>query len=370
MSALVAAAPILACTRAEPCRPDTLRLSIACSTSSPAIVSALVRIDDESLPQGKTSTLPITCPGEASLEVSISDYKPGRVFDVTLTAMTATGTRQTGPTTAVTLSDSCTANSFDLSIGCDLAQPFGTPAVVSDLPPGAGGIRLSADELTAIYYVKGIGKGDLYRSTRQSVDRPFSAPVPWSELNSPAFDVLPTVPRSNDVVYFERASDDSHVYSASAPSPWGTFSSPVAMALGTSTGEGGPYVTPDGRSLYFDIAEPDGFLDLYHVDLETSLYGAGTPLSGLNTADNESDPVVTPDETTILFASGRSDTSSKGGSDIWIATRTSKTDDFGPATDVAELNTDDDEGPTWISPDGCRLYFDRGTTPYLAERPR
>lgn len=270
----------------------------------------------------------------------------------------------------MTLTDTCTVSALDLPIGCDTSQPFGTPVIVSDLPSGAGGIRLSTDELTALYYVRDVGHGDLYRSTRQSVDLSFSSPVPWAELNSPDFDVLPTVPRSNQVVYFERAPVTSHVYTASTSAAWGTFSSPVAMALGTSMGEGGPYVTPDGKSLYFHINAHDGSLDLYRVDLEASLPGPGAPLAGLNTADDESDPVVTADETTILFASGRSDPSAKGGTDIWIATRSSATDEFGPARDLQELNTADDEGPTWISADGCRVYFDRGEMSYLAERPR
>jgi hypothetical protein len=41
--------------------------------------------------------------------------------------------------------------------------------------------------------------------------------------------------------------------------------------------------------------------------------------------------------------------------DVWRARRSSPTEPFGAAQNVAEVNTDGTEFPTWISPDDCQL---------------
>jgi hypothetical protein len=48
-----------------------------------------------------------------------------------------------------------------------------------------------------------------------------------------------------------------------------------------------------------------------------------------------------------------------------VAERASRTADFDPPVNVQELNTGADEHPNWLSPDRCRLYFQRyGATGY------
>ena len=83
--------------------------------------------------------------------------------------------------------------------------------------------------------------------------------------------------------------------------------------------------------------------------------------------------MVTPDELTIVFTSDRMGPGTHGGLDMWIATRSSTAEDFGPPLNLHELNSPRTEGPTWISPDGCRLYFDQATPTgqgvFVASRP-
>ena len=57
----------------------------------------------------------------------------------------------------------------------------------------------------------------------------------------------------------------------------------------------------------------------------------------------------------MYFASTR--TSGRGGEDIWVARRTSMNDRFGDPATVGELDTSNDEVPSFLSADGCRLYF-------------
>ena len=43
-----------------------------------------------------------------------------------------------------------------------------------------------------------------------------------------------------------------------------------------------------------------------------------------------------------------------------MATRTSIRDDFGVPKNMQAINTADIEAPSWISADGCVLYFTKG----------
>ena len=60
-----------------------------------------------------------------------------------------------------------------------------------------------------------------------------------------------------------------------------------------------------------------------------------------------------------------------GDLDVWVRERQSRDDEFGPAVNVAGVNSPESEFPGWISPDNCRLYFDSGDVVrdlYVAER--
>jgi hypothetical protein len=52
--------------------------------------------------------------------------------------------------------------------------------------------------------------------------------------------------------------------------------------------------------------------------------------------------------------------------------RASTTANFDPPVNVQELNTANEDWPDWLSPDRCRIYFERGGTSgrkiYVAER--
>lgn len=67
----------------------------------------------------------------------------------------------------------------------------------------------------------------------------------------------------------------------------------------------------------------------------------------------ESDATLSFDEKTFYFGSDR-DT---GDFDLYTASRASTSGPFGPVTRMAALSTPATEGPSWPSPDGCRLYI-------------
>lgn len=60
---------------------------------------------------------------------------------------------------------------------------------------------------------------------------------------------------------------------------------------------------------------------------------------------------------------------------VWAHTRATTTSAYPAATEVTSLSSDSNEAPSWLSPDGCRMYltFSSGSGKrdiYLATRPK
>jgi hypothetical protein len=97
-----------------------------------------------------------------------------------------------------------------------------------------------------------------------------------------------------------------------------------------------------------------------------------------NTAASQFAPVISPNGLTLFFATTYHVASaSLNDTDIWVATRASVTDKFSNPRAVANVNTAQDEEPSWITADGCRLYLQStrsggagGQDLYMASRPK
>jgi hypothetical protein len=70
--------------------------------------------------------------------------------------------------------------------------------------------------------------------------------------------------------------------------------------------------------------------------------------------------VISADGLSLYFASNRAGSQgSTNSSDVWVARRQTKADAFGTPTNVAELSSPDEDIPSWLSADGCRMYVAR-----------
>ena len=127
--------------------------------------------------------------------------------------------------------------------------------------------------------------------------------------------------------------------------------------------DSGPYVTPDGGALYFSSARDSSNTcsDLLHTR-RTAEGGFGDPKPVFTGAGLcESSPVVSPDELTLYYAS---DVRMPKGLfvDAVMSWRRSRDAAFPPGEPLDVLNMGEtSEFPSWVSPDGCRLYFTRNT---------
>ncbi|HKO46655.1 MAG TPA: hypothetical protein VJV79_02980 [Polyangiaceae bacterium] len=85
----------------------------------------------------------------------------------------------------------------------------------------------------------------------------------------------------------------------------------------------------------------------------SSTFSVPTPVTGLRASDIDlHDPSLTGDELEIFFASD-----TDGSSDIWTSTRASSAGQWAPATRVEELSTGEDDIDPDVSPDGSTLYL-------------
>jgi len=258
---------------------------------------------------------------------------------------------------------------------CDASAPFGMPAPVGGLDSTFDdeGARLTPDELTAVFARSRTGgTTDLYLATRTAVDAPFDAPMLLGTVNSVNSELWPTLSPDALLLLFDsdRATMTFHVYSskrADTMSPFGPPTASVALA----DGDAEPMLA-NATSLYFTSSTRTGLGmgDIWRVDID-STGATGTPaavIGGVNSAANETAPAITADERVMAFA--------RDG-DVFLASRSSPSDGFGPAAAVDGLATMGvNEAPTWISPDACHLYFQSdapggmgGIDLYMAARP-
>jgi Tol biopolymer transport system component len=138
----------------------------------------------------------------------------------------------------------------------------------------------------------------------------WSTPSLVAELNGAADDSEAVLTADRLSIYFSSTRDGTKdifvATRASTVAAWGP-AAPVA-GINTSAGEDSPY-TRDGLTLYFssDRAGAGGMTNIWRAtrtDL-SSAFSSPVPVSELNTDEREEDPWLSPDGRTIWFASSR-----------------------------------------------------------------
>ena len=157
-----------------------------------------------------------------------------------------------------------------------------------------------------------------------------------------------------------------------------TFGEPtnLGQTVNSSAGEGGPSISADGLTLFFDSVRPGGHggIDIWITTQQitgrqmTELFW-GTPINlgpVVNSAADESYPEISNDGLKLYFADGLwswdSDLNLRPGgfgrSDLWVAARETIDEDWGTPVNLGPTVNSSafDSGPS-ISTDGLTLYF-------------
>ena len=173
----------------------------------------------------------------------------------------------------------------------------------------------------------------------------------------------------------EVEATDGHVHEeffwssrADVDSPW---SSAVPLQGPNTLGnEGAATLTSSGNSFIFAACESPrygylgregkGSCDLFESlwDEATGTFDLGANLGSPNTSSWESQPTVSPDGRTLMFARSIRTETGPSQSDIFISTRKNRSSPWGRATPLpGAVNTTGHEGNPMLHPDGATLYF-------------
>jgi Tol biopolymer transport system component len=169
----------------------------------------------------------------------------------------------------------------------------------------------------------GVGLYDVWALERPSRTAAWSDKVNVTELNS-AEDDTPRPPAMNDTVMplaSRRSMEGYRTYLATRASSGDPFGEPMLIeeltVAGRSTVDG--FLTEDGLMLFYSSAAEEDRGDLYYATRESDdePFGPPTAIFDLNTAADERDPWLSPDGTTLYFATNR-----EGTHDIFVASVT------------------------------------------------
>ena len=254
---------------------------------------------------------------------------------------------------------------------CDPMAPFTSIAPVDELNRPEASVmgwdeyaRLSPDGLT-VYFSTGRDGGqlDIYKATRTSVDQRFGTPAPVEGVNTAAQERTPTITADGLTMLAMQSGHPGYeiviAQRASLAAQFGSFAL-LANVNSTTSDDGDTYVLPDGSALYF-YSSRNGTPALYRAPRTATGYGDPSPVSGVKLNQpgiRDGAPVVSADELSLYFWTDRD---GAGTGTIYVATRPTLADGFGAPVQVAGgVNTaENGEWPTWLSPDGCTLYFTR-----------
>ena len=253
------------------------------------------------------------------------------------------------------------ANLVDtLAPRCSPTAAFGAPMPVMGLNTVDDDVsaRFSQDELTVVFSRRKMGMAyDLFTATRTTRDGAFNTPTLLATVNSVNDDVWPTLSPDGLLLVFDtnRGTGTYHVFisrRASLSDPFG----PASAAVALMDNETHPMMA-NARALYFasSLRSGLGLRDVYRAEID-STGATSTPVAvvgGVNTVDDEVTPAVSADELRMFF---RRIVATE--SDVFTVSRSTATDGWGtsaPVPGLAEVGVQ--ETPTWVSPDGCALYF-------------
>jgi Tol biopolymer transport system component len=207
---------------------------------------------------------------------------------------------------------------------------------------------------------------------------PFAPPTHQTMLGEIRDDKHPTLTADLLEIYFGTTRTCSNCYEvyfatrASTASAW-TTPAPVAP-LTSPAATFAPEVSPDGLTLWFasERQNPAGGADIWMTTRSSRTQPWGTPTreTSLSTAGYDSAPSLSGDGLTMTLTS---DGAGGQAADIFVASRASTTSPWSPPVALAELNTADHDSAGPIRDGGLRIFFDRETTSnqydiYVAER--
>ena len=235
---------------------------------------------------------------------------------------------------------------------------------ISDL--GWASVRsatLSRDELHIYFhgFVKQGAPEDIYTATRDSLTEPFKDVVPLRNVNDGGLDLNPAVSADEKSLVFVRqtgpTNNDYDLFFTWRGDPDADFAPPQPLNdLNSPAAELTPFLTLNGAELWFSSRRQDGGASqIFRACASGGTFIDAEPMASPDvTSTRQEGPVLSADGK-ILFYSGNGQ-GAQDNYDIWEARRETTNAPFKVRRRVNELSGGALDYPSWLSPDGCRLY--------------
>jgi len=202
----------------------------------------------------------------------------------------------------------------------DFAAP--EPVAALNTPDNETAPELSSDGLTIVFVSSrpGLGARDIYMSSRSSRTTPWDPPTIIDVVSTPDDETAPTFDGSLlRLIYNNRAAGNEELWEAARDTTSQSFRPPVPIAEVDESGpESAPHLDASGLTLYFGARRASEGRDILRASRPTldDPFGPAEILTELQTSSDETDPWVSPDGRTIYFSSTRD-----GVSQIYTAER-------------------------------------------------
>ncbi|MCA9213958.1 MAG: PD40 domain-containing protein [Planctomycetales bacterium] len=242
---------------------------------------------------------------------------------------------------------------------------FGQPTpVLGDVNGGSDNweTNVSSDQLTIYFYSNRAGLGQIYTSSRNSLDDPWGEAVEIIELHDDAgFSGSPDVSSDGLTMVYNSlrsgglgARDIWMTTRDSTTDPWGEPTN-LGEPINSGTFEGWPTLSHDQLSLYYTSSRNlENELVVSHRE---SLDAPWTEPVGLGIQGGNAD--ISADGLTLFYVTD----GPYGAYDIWMMTRDDVSSEFGNPVALPEpINSSSDDFSPNLSDDGSTFYFySRGT---------
>jgi Tol biopolymer transport system component len=249
---------------------------------------------------------------------------------------------------------------------CRYEDPFGPFTRIEELSSAQseGRATLSADELTIIFERKSSTTTSLMIATRSAINQPFSAPR--VALSTPGMQLMePSLSADGLSLYYARSysggQDIQRARRASVSEPF-TAGANLFFPNGTEMKDFYPFIK--GDQLWFTRNTGTNY-DIFRADKSGESFDTPFRIAELSTTDDDFGIVLSSDERAAYFTRSVTVVGERFY-DTYVATRTSKTERFEEPRTVPELMQPGSVNiPSWLSPDGCRMYIasDRAGSP-------
>ena len=208
-----------------------------------------------------------------------------------------------------------------------LAEPFGEAVLAADICSSReeSTPEITDDGLTLFFNSErpgGLGDSDIYFTTRTSLLDFWAPPIHLPVLSTANDDNSPTPTPDALVLYLVSIRSDGmgsqDIYVASRARRSDSWSAPVLVPnINSRDRDTNPHLSRDGLTLYFTTSR-DGDSDIWRAvrSSPSADFDAPEPVPELNTNDGDADPWISPDGRVIYFSSNRN-----GDYDLFMAVR-------------------------------------------------